>query len=250
MCLTPYRFRDQLGHLQEVNCQKCPECRNHISKHFAIRCQMECNKSNYKPYFVTLTISNEFYVLSSEEYKQEIIKMIKLMRYDGLKFKYILSIEKGDKTGRLHSHLIFMINESRLDVINIINTYYLLGGIKVTEALYKDIHYVVAYIYDGVLYRTFSKGLGKFENKYALLKYFIQSDFEDIPLYFRRKVQNYFPEQYKKKYGEYIYSYRSLENYKKVRSDEYKDIKFQKLLQIKFAMENYKIPVVSIPIQK
>lgn len=247
MCLSPYRFKDKVtGDFQDVNCQKCIECRNAISNHFAMRVNIECKKSNYKPYFITFTIENQYYVYTPKQYKKYLIDMIKKMRYYKHDFKYILSVERGDKTGRLHGHMIIMLDKNKLNTFNLLREFYDLGFIKIQDALYKDIHYVVAYIYDGVVYRTFSKGLGKPKTNEELFLIFIHTPFSEIPLYFRRLVQKLNEGLYKRKYISFLYSPENTEIWRKKKSQEYRDKKFEKLLQIKYNFENYIVPTYKV----
>lgn len=247
MCLSPYRYKDKItGQLHEANCQQCPECRLLISNHFSLRIKTECKKENYIPYFLTLTISDEFYVYTPKQYKHLIINLLKQMRYHGEKFKYILSVERGDLSGRLHAHFIFLSKRKKLSFYNFIISYYYLGFIQLREASYHDIHYVVSYIYDGVLYRTFSKGLGKPLTDEELYLIFLNLPYSEIPLYYRRLVKEKNEGLFKRKLNKYLWSDQMNENYRKSKSIEWKNKKFDKLLQLRYALENYIKPTYKV----
>lgn len=247
MCLSPYRFKDKVtGELKEANCQQCPECRQLLANHFALRVKIECAKQDFVPYFVTFTINDYNYIYTPKQYKKLLINKLKLMRYYGNKFKYIMSIEKGDISGRLHSHFIFLTPHNKLQTYNLLKSFYNLGFIKITEARYKDIHYVVSYLYDGVVYRTFSKGLGKPVNDEEIFRLFIKLPYSEIPLYFRRLVQKKNEGLYNRKLSQYIWSDEYTELKRKTKSAEYKNKKLDKLMQINYALKNYKKPTYKV----
>lgn len=239
MCLQPYQWRDKVtGEIQSAPCQKCPECRWIISKHMANRIRLECSNNDYNAWFITGTIAPEYYVYTPEEYKNELQRMIKRMRKAKENIKYILSIEKGDKTKRLHHHIILLSkHKAVIDVYNFYKDYYVLGFIEAQKARLRDIHYVVSYIYDGVVFRQYSKGIGK-PNQEQLEK--IKSmKYDDIPTYYRRLVERLYPEDYLKMKLEYLNSDRYRELKTMTKDQEKINKKIDKYSQLVYALKNY-----------
>lgn len=242
MCLTPYRLRQRNSDIMEVPCQQCPECRAMISKHMGTRIKHECDKNGYTPYFITYTIAPEFYVMSPEEYTKYIVDMHKRIR-NNHKIKYIYTIERGDRFGRLHAHSITLSKENLLKTYEIINDNYGIGFVQVKPSTAYRIHYVVSYIYDGVLKRAYSKGLGKLEEK-ELIQYFNETNYPEIPLYYRKKVKESYPEIFKEKLKNYLFS-REYDRRKALTKDlDFIIKKLDKIDQIKYALDRYKIAQV------
>lgn len=241
MCLSPYVYRDKTTkELKSAPCQKCSECRYLFSRHIAERIRMECLNNDYEAYFITYTIAQEFYVYTPQELHEYVIRYHKLLRKEE-PIKFVYAIEHGDRTGRLHFHEILMTKrKSNLSVFNFITRYYDLGFVEIEKATLKKIHYTVSYLYDGVYKRAYSKGLGKLTDK-QLIDFCHKNTWSEIPLYYRRKLQELMPCIYQKLQHKFLYSplYDTLKKHTK--DYEYRDKKLDKLEQWIYARDRYKL---------
>lgn len=241
MCLTPYTYRDKsTNELKNAPCQKCPECRNLFSKHMSDRIRIECMNNGYTPYFITYTIAPEYYVMSAKDLHEYIVKYHKIIRKEK-QIKFVYAIEFGDKTGRLHFHEILLIQYNDIiSVYNFIIQYYDLGFIKVEKANLKNIHYTVSYLYDGVYKRAFSKGIGSIIDN-QLYEFCKNHNYSEIPLYYRRKLK----EKNITLHNELLLKFLHSKTYEKMKQNtkdnNYRDKKIDKLTQIKYKYNRYKI---------
>lgn len=93
----------------EVPCGKCYECVKRRRNDWVIRCKIERQHSPYV-YFVLLTYAKTDGVLA----KRDIQLFLKRLRIRGVKLKYLIVGELGEKKGRPHWHCLFFMKE-RLD---------------------------------------------------------------------------------------------------------------------------------------
>ena len=102
-------FENLPKHLEylRVPCGKCLFCRLDHAKEWGLRCALEwfTNKDN-ECYFLTLTYNDLF--SDGKLHKNHVRNFIRKLRslYRGIKFKYFLCGEYGEKTNRPHYHLL------------------------------------------------------------------------------------------------------------------------------------------------
>lgn len=111
-------FENLPRHLEylRVPCGKCLFCRLEHAKEWGLRCALEWfTRKDNECYFLTLTYS-DFYN-DGKLHKQHVRSFIKKLRSlnRGIKFKYFVCGEFGEKTNRPHYHmLLFGLNLGKL----------------------------------------------------------------------------------------------------------------------------------------
>lgn len=117
MCLFSYPAKGKAVAygIEEFTCGHCPECLQKKSSVWALRCSME-SRVNYGV-MVTLTYDTYKYFNSFEENEtdptiplskkhcQDFIKRLR-KHFEGQTIKYILTAERGKRTGRAHYHAL------------------------------------------------------------------------------------------------------------------------------------------------
>lgn len=88
-----------------IPCGRCPSCILARRKEWSIRCQCE---AEYHPFncFVTLTYDDMHLPSSMDVVKKDLKKFIKSIRNSGYKVRYFGCGERGERSKRLHAHII------------------------------------------------------------------------------------------------------------------------------------------------
>ncbi|QCS36530.1 replication initiator protein [Capybara microvirus Cap3_SP_445] len=87
-----------------IPCGQCESCRINYAQVWSIRCSLEAMMTPYH-YFITLTYDDLHYPFAN---LSDFTKWMKRMRknYPDHHFKYFMSMERGERTNRLHFHVI------------------------------------------------------------------------------------------------------------------------------------------------
>lgn len=149
-CLHPYFVSNGFGERVATPCGTCELCRARRTLDWSTRLEME-NADSYSK-FVTLTYnakhSDQFDDLEKRDFQLFLKRLRKhCWKYHGVKLRYFLCGEYGDKFGRRHGHVIlFSRDENFLDIDDMeIQKCWCKGNIDVGTVTPQSIRYVAGY---------------------------------------------------------------------------------------------------------
>lgn len=131
-----------------VPCGKCYSCKHTKVNDWAVRMQMEARKYKDNCSFVTLTYNDESLpkdgLLSKRDYQLFLKRLRKqLNNHYGIKFRYFMCGEYGEKFARPHYHFIFFGVSTKF--VDIIEKCWSMGFVKVLPVDFKCCKYVAKY---------------------------------------------------------------------------------------------------------
>lgn len=141
-----------------VPCGKCLFCRLEHAKEWGLRCALEwfVNRDS-ECYFLTLTYADDFN--DGKLHKVHVRDFIKKLRsrFRGVKFKYFVCGEFGEKTNRPHYHMLLfgldlgkllfykMSGENALYLSNLINSIWIFGNVVIGDLTFNTAFYTARY---------------------------------------------------------------------------------------------------------
>lgn len=168
-----------------VPCGKCLFCRLEHAKEWGLRCALEWFTSSDKEcYFLTLTYADDFN--DGKLHKIHVQDFIKKLRskFRGIKFKYFVCGEFGEKTNRPHYHMLLfglnlgklifykMSGKNALYLSNLVSLLWKFGNVVIGNLTFNSAFYTARYAMkknkvDGMI-QLQSQGIGKdyFLNNY------------------------------------------------------------------------------------
>ena len=161
-CFCPIRLKRQ-GKFLDVPCGRCAACFVNKRQDWIFRLTEELKVSR-NSYFVTLTYNDENLHLIKDEFDcSNVQKFIKNLRYEldrlGIKIKYFYCTERGDKSNRLHHHML-LFTDSSIEIGNYVSNEWKLGFVSLGQCNIKTIKYTTKYILKNEKRAYMSKGLG------------------------------------------------------------------------------------------
>lgn len=134
----------------EIPCGKCEACNKNYRFQWSLRCFLESLIYN-KSYFLTLTYDDDYYNYASFK---DVKRFLKDLRNNGYFVRYFGCSERGQKTHRLHFHLILFgidlkdlaLNRFNKLVSKSLNSYWKYGFIQIDEFKPGHAFYVAGYV--------------------------------------------------------------------------------------------------------
>lgn len=134
----------------EIPCGKCESCKKNYRFQWSLRCFLESLIYN-KSFFLTLTYDDTHYEYAS---LKDVKRFLKDLRNNGFFVRYFGCSERGDKTKRLHFHLILFgidledlyLNRFNKLVSPSLNSYWTNGFIQIDEFKPGHAFYVAGYV--------------------------------------------------------------------------------------------------------
>ena len=149
-------------------CRRCAACRLREQEAWAKRAQFEAQRSGW-PIFATWTLRPRGRMdVNKVDHLGDVQKVIKRMRKDGLRIRYLGAPELGSKGGRIHYHLLF----HGLDKVVTARNYWRQGYTHARRAKLSDLQYVAKYVVEREGVKKGSRVLASlnYGNPYSELK--------------------------------------------------------------------------------
>lgn len=173
MCISPKRILNRSLHFDlgkplfmEVPCGKCEECRKTARNDWFVRCFYQWQNSKMS-FFYTCTYNNDNiprlgnHLCFSKEHCQKFIKRLRgRLEKLGLKLRYMICCEYGEKYGRPHYHVIFFIDGGTIHPFRfykLVEESWTYGFVKYGDNMgiidsHRGIQYVTKYITKDIAY--------------------------------------------------------------------------------------------------
>lgn len=169
MCVNPIKIKNRTLHFTKENnpyilfvpCGRCYECRQQIQNDWFVRSFLEwrSNEDGIN-FFYTLTYNNanvpkfgSVLCFSRRDIQLFLKRLRKSLSFFGIKLKYIITCEYGEKNGRPHYHIIFYLSNqiNPYQFYKLVQKHWTYGFVKYGENVglikdYRGIRYVTKYV--------------------------------------------------------------------------------------------------------